>query len=200
MSVLLYQSMRRHTSADRKDGKAVLVLKLCKGSSTNSLPRHQQEVSGQLHAPSAVSPGKNPQPIEQEAGWSPEPLQMCWEEKHLFPLPGFETCIVQPVAQSLPTTLTRFPRRAQFSKLCEVLCCLTELTAEQNMRIALLFVLGITGHGCCCFILRTAQLQPSQQACRLPQFSMPCSVRDICNQCSCDMEEICMQFVLRRSQ
>jgi hypothetical protein len=32
------------------------------------------EVSGQLHAPAALSPGKEPQvPIGEEAGWSPEP-------------------------------------------------------------------------------------------------------------------------------
>jgi len=33
------------------------------------------EVSGQLHAPAALSPGKEPLvSIVQEAGWAPEPL------------------------------------------------------------------------------------------------------------------------------
>ena len=31
-------------------------------------------VSGQQHAPATYTPGKDPVPIEQEAGWAPEPL------------------------------------------------------------------------------------------------------------------------------
>jgi hypothetical protein len=35
------------------------------------------EVSGQLHAPAALPPGKEPLvPIGQEAGWAPEPFWM----------------------------------------------------------------------------------------------------------------------------
>jgi hypothetical protein len=37
------------------------------------------EISGQLHAPAALFPGKEPLvPIEWEAGWAPEPLWTRW--------------------------------------------------------------------------------------------------------------------------
>jgi hypothetical protein len=66
------------------------------------------EVSGQLHAPAALSPGKEPLvPIVQEAGWAPEPFWMqWWGEK--FPTPaGTRPPIVQPVAQRYTTELSR---------------------------------------------------------------------------------------------
>jgi hypothetical protein len=41
--------------------------------STFSWPRHQLEVSGQLHAPATLSLGKKLQvPIRQDAGWAPD--------------------------------------------------------------------------------------------------------------------------------
>jgi len=45
------------------------------------------EVSGQLHAPAALPPGKEPSvPIGYEAGWTPEPFwTRWWKEK--FPVP-----------------------------------------------------------------------------------------------------------------
>jgi hypothetical protein len=58
-------------------------------------------VSGQRHAPAALYPrGKGrPVPIEQEAGWAPEPV---WtqglEEKSSAPV-GNRTPIVQPVVR-----------------------------------------------------------------------------------------------------
>jgi hypothetical protein len=63
------------------------------------------EVSGQLHAPAALSPGKEPLvPIGKEAGWAPELFWTRWW-RYKFPAPGREsnprTPIVQPVAQSL---------------------------------------------------------------------------------------------------
>jgi hypothetical protein len=60
------------------------------------------EVSGQLHTPAALPPGKEPPvPIAQEAGWASEPVwtRCPWEK---FPAPaGNQTpnhSIVQPVA------------------------------------------------------------------------------------------------------
>jgi len=48
-------------------------------NSMHSLPRHQIKVSGQLHAPAALTPQKEyPVPIEQKAGWVPEPVWMRW--------------------------------------------------------------------------------------------------------------------------
>jgi hypothetical protein len=43
-------------------------------------PRHNTEVSGQLHvAPTALLPGNEPLvPIGQEAGWAPELVWMLW--------------------------------------------------------------------------------------------------------------------------
>ena len=36
--------------------------------------RHQIRVGGSAHAPAASTPGKDPVPIEQEAGWAPRPV------------------------------------------------------------------------------------------------------------------------------
>jgi hypothetical protein len=44
------------------------------------------EVSGQLHAPAALPPGKPPVPSGYEAGWAPEPVWALWSgEKALAP-------------------------------------------------------------------------------------------------------------------
>jgi hypothetical protein len=41
------------------------------------------EVSGQLHAPAALPPGKEPHlPVEQEAGWAPEPVWATWRSEN----------------------------------------------------------------------------------------------------------------------
>jgi len=48
------------------------------------------EVSGQLHVPSALHPGKEPQvPNGWEAGWVLEPVRTQWRRKQipLTPLP-----------------------------------------------------------------------------------------------------------------
>jgi hypothetical protein len=63
------------------------------------------EVSGQLHTPAALPPGKEPLvPTEQEAEWAPE---MVWtrgeEQENSEPLPGLEPPIIQPVAQRYTT-------------------------------------------------------------------------------------------------
>jgi hypothetical protein len=39
------------------------------------------EVSGQIHAPTALPPRKIPLPIEYAAGWAPEPVWNFGEEK-----------------------------------------------------------------------------------------------------------------------
>jgi hypothetical protein len=49
------------------------------------------EVSGQLHAPAALPPEKEPPvPLGYEAGWAPE-LSGCDDEKKSQPPPGIET-------------------------------------------------------------------------------------------------------------
>jgi hypothetical protein len=44
------------------------------------------EVSGQLHAPAALLPGKMPPvPIEWEVGWIPEPVWSTWSRENSWP-------------------------------------------------------------------------------------------------------------------
>jgi hypothetical protein len=52
-------------------------------------------VCGQHHAPVAFTPGKEPVPLVQEAGWAPEPVWIAAE--NLAP-PGFYPRTFQPVA------------------------------------------------------------------------------------------------------
>jgi hypothetical protein len=50
---------------------------------------------GQHHAPVAFTPGKDPVPIVQEAGWAPEPV---WIGAENLAPPGFDPRTFQPVA------------------------------------------------------------------------------------------------------
>jgi hypothetical protein len=52
-------------------------------------------VCGQHHAPAAFTPGKDPVPILQEAGWAPELVWICAEN---LATPGFDPRTFQPVA------------------------------------------------------------------------------------------------------
>ena len=52
-------------------------------------------VGGQCHAPAAFTPGKDPVPIVQEAGWAPGPVWIGAE--NLAPPPGFNPWTFQPV-------------------------------------------------------------------------------------------------------
>jgi hypothetical protein len=46
------------------------------------------DMSGQLHAPVSLPPWK--EPIEEEAGWAPEPVWTLWRRGKSLPLPGIE--------------------------------------------------------------------------------------------------------------
>jgi hypothetical protein len=49
------------------------------------------EVSGQLYAPAALPPGREPPvPIVWKAGWGSELVWTLWGENNLFPLPRIE--------------------------------------------------------------------------------------------------------------
>jgi len=62
------------------------------------------EVSGQLHAPAALTPGKETLvPIGYETGWVPSRSGRGGEDKNSQPLPGFDSPIIQPVAQRYST-------------------------------------------------------------------------------------------------
>ena len=50
---------------------------------------------GQHYVPAAFTPGKDPVPIVQEAGWAPEPV---WIGAENLAPPGFDPRTVQPVA------------------------------------------------------------------------------------------------------
>jgi hypothetical protein len=52
-------------------------------------------VCGQHHAPAAFTPGKDPVPIVQEAGWAPEPV---WMGAENLATPGFDPRAFQSVA------------------------------------------------------------------------------------------------------
>jgi hypothetical protein len=66
------------------------------------------EVSGQLHAPAALPPGKETLlPICRRLGGPQSRSGYGGEEKNSHPLPGLETPIIQPVAQSYTTELAR---------------------------------------------------------------------------------------------
>jgi hypothetical protein len=61
-------------------------------------------VSGQHHAPAPFTPGKNPVPIVQEAGWAPEPV---WLVAENVASPGFYPRTFQPVASLYTDWATR---------------------------------------------------------------------------------------------
>jgi len=52
-------------------------------------------VCGQHHALAAFTPGKDPVPIVQEAGWAPEPV---WIGAENLAPPGFDPQTFQPAA------------------------------------------------------------------------------------------------------
>jgi hypothetical protein len=59
-------------------------------------------VSGQVHSPAALSPGKQPPlPIWQEAGWAVESAWTLWKKKKKP-----ELCVVQPIEVAIPTALS----------------------------------------------------------------------------------------------
>jgi hypothetical protein len=56
------------------------------------------DVSGQLHAPAALPPGKvHPPPIGQEAGWAPEPVWTLWRREKSYTCQEWNPAF-QPVA------------------------------------------------------------------------------------------------------
>jgi hypothetical protein len=78
-------------------------------------------VSGQLHAPVALPPGKEPLvSIGQEAGWTPEPFwTRWWREK--FPAPAgnrtLEPRLASPKPSAIPTELSRLTRAGIIPRL-----------------------------------------------------------------------------------
>jgi hypothetical protein len=80
--------------------------------STFSWPRHQMEVSGQLHVPAALPPGKEPLvPTGQEVGWTPEPVWMIWRRGNSWPYQDLNSdpSVVQPIASHYTNYATPAP-------------------------------------------------------------------------------------------
>jgi hypothetical protein len=66
------------------------------------------DVSGQLHAPVALPPGKNPLVLMyRRLGGSQSRSGRGGEEKNSQPLPGLEPLLIQPVAQRYTTELSQ---------------------------------------------------------------------------------------------
>jgi hypothetical protein len=64
--------------------------------------------SGQLHAPAALPPGKNPlNPLDRRLGGLQSRSGHSGAEKNSEPLSGFKPSIIQPVVQSYTTELSR---------------------------------------------------------------------------------------------
>jgi hypothetical protein len=66
------------------------------------------EVSGQLHAPAILPPGKSPwYPLDRMLRGPQSRSGRGGEEKNSQPLPGLEPPIIQPVTQRYTTELSR---------------------------------------------------------------------------------------------
>jgi hypothetical protein len=65
------------------------------------------EVSGQLHAPTTLPPGKSPwYALDRKLGGPQSKSGHSGEEKYSQPLPGLEPPIIHPVAQRYTTELS----------------------------------------------------------------------------------------------
>jgi hypothetical protein len=72
-------------------------------------------VCGQHHAPAAFTPGKDPVPIVQEAGWAPEPV---WIGAENLAPPRFDPRTLQPVASRYTDYIIPAPRNSVLSSFC----------------------------------------------------------------------------------
>jgi hypothetical protein len=78
-------------------------------------------VCGQHHAPAAFTAEKDPVPIVQEAGWTPEPV--CIGAENLA-LPGFDSRTFQPVASrytdyAVPAPKGKYARKQLLLMKCQ---------------------------------------------------------------------------------
>ena len=71
---------------------------------TLSRPRQWMGVDGQRQAPAAFTPGKDPVPIVQEAGWAPGPV---WIGAENLAPPVFDPRTVQPIGSRYTDYATR---------------------------------------------------------------------------------------------
>jgi hypothetical protein len=66
------------------------------------------QMSGQFHAPAALSPGKSPRyPLIRRLGGPQSRSGLCRERKHLLSLPGIGPWLSSPWPVTIPTELTR---------------------------------------------------------------------------------------------
>jgi hypothetical protein len=78
------------------------------------------EVSGQLHVPATLPPGKNPgTTLNKRLGGAHSRFRRFGEQKYLLPLMGFETLTIHPVVWSLcPPSYTRLHYFFIFYHIC----------------------------------------------------------------------------------
>jgi hypothetical protein len=85
--------------------------------STFSWPRQKLEVSGQLHAPAALTPGKEPPvPIEQEVRWTSEPVWTIWRSENSWSHrdSNSDSSVVQPVVSRYTDYVIPAPRKIYY--------------------------------------------------------------------------------------
>jgi hypothetical protein len=83
-------------------------------------------VCGQHHAPAAFTPGKDPVPIVQEAGWAPEPV---WIGTENLGLPGFDPRTFEPVASRYTDYAIPAPRLVNTSQYFVHVCLIMHLAS-----------------------------------------------------------------------
>lgn len=72
----------------------------------HSWSRHEMEVSGKIHNPSTLQPGKGiPVPVAYEAGWIPESVWTLWRIKYIAPT-GNRIPTIQSVAISAEASVS----------------------------------------------------------------------------------------------
>jgi hypothetical protein len=78
--------------------------------STFSWPRHYLEMSGELHAPAALPPGKeHPVHIGEEVGWTPEPVWTTWRRENSWPYKDSKSDLLGRPARSQSLYRLHYP-------------------------------------------------------------------------------------------
>jgi hypothetical protein len=92
------------------------------------------KVSGQLHAPAALPPRKEPPvPIGEEVGWTSEPVWMIWRRENSWNYrdSNSDPLVVQSVASRYTDELSRLQ---QWSGICHVIWCMITNISQGDLQ------------------------------------------------------------------